>query len=309
MPITPRISHLALGNWRRHHSATMTNTQPEQTSQPTTHDIYVEPKILKKRRKREPAESNSEDVWADAKSLSTEQIISLIVPRPIPNLSKNIAVKVTGRHISLDRSSQSQSSNQIRPRQIKKTKAKRLNKSTTRETKYLELETLIETEQKSYRYDTFIPLHSLWLGYMSELLGIQLKIDQGVLEINNPQSSGPPSKLDKDIPPAMAMQAKLLKADYHGAFILVQRAKNPSLVGLKGIMIQESEQTFKIITQDSKIKVIPKVHCVFEILLPLQNSNLSESRSLVFEIFGNQFLFRPTDRINKKFKSKGFFEL
>ena len=58
-----------------------------------------------------------------------------------------------------------------------------------------------------FRFDLFIPLHRLWLGYMSELLGL----------------ASPPSTTASTtasaMPPAAAMHAKLVKADFHGCLI------------------------------------------------------------------------------------------
>ena len=55
------------------------------------------------------------------------------------------------------------------------------------------------------RYELFVPLHHLWLGYMSELLGL------GALPERLPDS--PP------LPNSAAMHAKLVKADFHGSVL------------------------------------------------------------------------------------------
>lgn len=58
------------------------------------------------------------------------------------------------------------------------------------------------------RFNAFIPLHHLWLGYISELMGLER----------------PPPRLglqecQKAIPPAAGMHAKLVKADFHGSIM------------------------------------------------------------------------------------------
>ena len=70
---------------------------------------------------------------------------------------------------------------------------------------------------------------------------------------------------------------KLLKADFHGCILtgrvincsikdtpdsdlLVTRSKCPSNVGTTGIMIQETEGTFQIVTRDNKLKGSPALH-------------------------------------------------
>lgn len=57
------------------------------------------------------------------------------------------------------------------------------------------------------RYDLFLPLHRLWLGYMSELLALA----------KPPTPEAQPSATA--MPKAEPMHAKLLKADYQGAII------------------------------------------------------------------------------------------
>jgi Ribonuclease P/MRP, subunit p29 len=126
-----------------------------------------------------------------------------------------------------------------------------------------------------YRWDLFVPLHRLWLGYMSELLAL---------------SPGPPplrERADGDgevapkaatMPQAAGMHAKLVKADFHGSIMIgqfrvrvlfngevfvqsnlvwgnqVRRSRNAALVGVSGIVVQETENTFKVVTCNNKLK-------------------------------------------------------
>jgi RNase P/RNase MRP subunit p29 len=232
---------------------------------------------------------------------------------------------------------------------------------------------------------------------MSELLELRLKSLDENQSVHTLPTEGALSRSERfaGMPSISAIQSKLLKADYHGAFmvgmhvslhlpfqisssplstsflpllrlrktnknVLVHKAKNPSLVDLQGIVIQESEQTFKLIQVDNKIKsqsacfryfvfgkrfatlqlklflfclsplpvsiqkkkAIPKAHTIFQISLPLlepppaapstaqnETDNSGNTSFFVFQIFGNQFLFRPTERVNKKFKAKATSQL
>jgi hypothetical protein len=117
----------------------------------------------------------------------------------------------------------------------------------------------------NYRFELFLPLHHLWLGYMSELLGL-----------SPPPSSPGITPTPKDMPASSGMQAKLVKADFHGAIITgkgdffcdflvnpvsVQQSKNLSLLSLSGIVIHETENAFKVVTQKDKVKrASPPVH-------------------------------------------------
>ncbi|KAM4744703.1 ribonuclease P protein subunit p29 [Anableps anableps] len=126
------------------------------------------------------------------------------------------------------------------------------------------------------RYELFLPLHKLWRQYIMDLCG-------GLKPTVNPQF----------------VQQKLLKADFHGAIITVVRSKCPSYVGTTGILMQEFKHVFKIITEEDKVKVIPKRNSVFAV----------EIDSFVSHIYGNKFELRASERSAKKFKVKGTIDL
>ncbi|KAH9023259.1 Rof/RNase P-like protein [Lactarius hengduanensis] len=185
--------------------------------------------------------------------------------------------------------------------------------------------------EEEARWELFVPLHRLWLGYMSELLGL---------------AAPPPTALQVDplaMPQAAGMHAKLVKADFHGSIVTVRRSKNAALVGASGIVIQETENTFKVVTQKDRLKVLPKQGAVFVFAVPLyhtgtkdpaatiataarssdqhlgtdstkqkyeRETNDSPGRAHVeFELYGNQFCFRATERAGRKFKHKESIEL
>ena len=114
-----------------------------------------------------------------------------------------------------------------------------------------------------FRYKLFVPLHELWLQYIDQLYG----------------TSGP-----------NAFSQKLLKADFHGAtltgfkyiyniflffiyllhlslylifmshliiiyiYITVSKSKCFSYIGVTGIVVQETENMFKLITKNDSLK-------------------------------------------------------
>ena len=108
----------------------------------------------------------------------------------------------------------------------------------------------------------------------------------------------------------------------------VCRSKCPSYVGTKGIVLQESQNTFKIIEEDNRLKsnntnnyryytysfspsslplltlpllltAIPKAHSVFSF----------ELRGLLFNLHGNHMRFRSSERSARKFKDKTSIDL
>ncbi|XP_036202249.1 ribonuclease P protein subunit p29 [Myotis myotis] len=135
---------------------------------------------------------------------------------------------------------------------------------------------LFDIKPEQQRYDLFLPLHELWKQYIRDLCN-------GLRPDTQPQ----------------AIQAKLLKADLHGAIVSVTKSKCPSYVGVTGILLQETKHVFKIITKEDRLKVIPKLGCVFSV----------ETDGFVSYIHGSKFQLRSSERSAKKFKAKGTVDL
>jgi len=156
----------------------------------------------------------------------------------------------------------------------KKERQKRKRRGTKRMTAREKRERRVyEVPADCHNYSLFIPLHELWLQYMEELFG---------------QSSN-----------STVHAQKLVKADYHGAIMTVVRSKCHSYIGVTGIMIQETENVFKIITEQNKLKFIPKAASVFSFRV----------RDEVYTIYGNHIRYRASERAAKKFKSKPTIDL
>ncbi|KAI0247710.1 hypothetical protein BJV78DRAFT_1243463 [Lactifluus subvellereus] len=167
------------------------------------------------------------------------------------------------------------------------------------------------------------------------------------------------------MPQAAGMHAKLVKADFHGSIMIGQfivpassdggflqpnqfwwntnslrRSRNAALVGASGIVVQETENTFKVVTRKNRLKVLPKRGSVFTFAVPLystepsaatggsvansgtngggSSSSSSDARHaemvldgphIEFELYGNQFCFHAVDRAGRKFKHKETIEL
>jgi len=86
-------------------------------------------------------------------------------------------------------------------------------------------------------YSKYLPLNSLWKQYINDLTN----------KANSP----------------FEMSSLLLKADLHGAIVKVVKSIIPSLVGIEGIILQETTKTFKIIVPENILKVVPKKKNVF----------------------------------------------
>ena len=84
------------------------------------------------------------------------------------------------------------------------------------------------------KYEIYVPLHRMWLGYMWEILGMEEEQSAYITA----QSQG----------------SILASADYHGAEVLVVRSICASMVGLEGIVVRDTKFTFQIITKQNELK-------------------------------------------------------
>ncbi|XP_043562820.1 ribonuclease P protein subunit p29 isoform X1 [Chiloscyllium plagiosum] len=157
-----------------------------------------------------------------------------------------------------------------RRKKQKRRKAKCLSAKERRELRIFEL------KPEEQRYELFLPLHELWKQYIRDLCN-GFKPDMQTQTI----------------------QTKLMKADFHGAIVTVVKSKCPSYVGATGIILQEMKHIFKIITEENKLKVIPKQDSIFSV----------EIDGFVSYIYGSKFQLRSSERSAKKFKGKGSIDL
>ncbi|KAH7929228.1 RNase P/MRP, p29 subunit [Leucogyrophana mollusca] len=229
--------------------------------------------------------------------------------------------RVKGRQVLLE--NPARDSRAKRERDLKKARReteKKIRKAGALKRRDAERKGLWKLEKGLEKFDSFVPLHQLWMGYMSELLGLSF----------SPLDALPGSEA---MPNAAGMHAKLVKADFHGSIITVRRSKNPCLVGLSGIVIHETENAFKVVTKKDLLKLIPKANSIFALAVPLHSTLSPSSQSSVvaansrdvlgnndmttvldrphieFDLYGNQFRFRSADRAGRKFKAKESIEL
>jgi ribonuclease P protein subunit POP4 len=157
----------------------------------------------------------------------------------------------------------------------KRAKALKPKPLSARERRKLGLYNLPPDGQK---YSIFAPLNKLWVGYIREILGSEL--------YNGGQGAA----------------AKLSAADFHGAEVEVSRSRCPSRVGVRGIVIKDSRFTFEVITPKNQIKILPKEGTMFRVHVPAPDAS-PDRKPFCFEIHGDQFQHRSSDRANKKFKN------
>jgi len=128
------------------------------------------------------------------------------------------------------------------------------------------------TKSKDLRYSVLKGLNDLWEGYMQSVLST----------INSP-----------------ADQLRLVRADYHGAKFVVSAARNTALVGLKGIVIQETKNTFRMIQEENRVITVPKIGSIFAFYV----------HGSLFKLNGSQMAMSPHQRARTKPKVRAKIDL
>nr|XP_042708158.1 ribonuclease P protein subunit p29 isoform X2 [Chrysemys picta bellii] len=184
-------------------------------------------------------------------SKEAEAFVNAFLKRSMPRLKDEaIQDKLTRKAVVLEHCAK-------RRKKEKRKKTKGFSAKQRREMR------LFEVKPEQQKYELFQPLHELWKQYIRDLC----------------------NGLRPDAQPQM-IQAKLLKADLHGAIVT-------------GIILQEMKHIFKIITKEDKLKVIPKINNVFSL----------EVDGFISHIYGSKFQLRASERSAKKFKAKGTIDL
>jgi len=129
---------------------------------------------------------------------------------------------------------------------------------------------LFELPEEDRVYSKYIMLNQLWTQYILDLTSS--------CKVKN----------------QFEMAPKLLRADLHGAIIKVIKSNQPSLVGIEGIILQETTKTFKIITPQNTLKVIPKIKTVFTLVV----------RGFLVTLHGLHFEKSSPIRSKDRFKNK-----
>ncbi|CAH2324278.1 ribonuclease P subunit p29 isoform X1 [Pelobates cultripes] len=207
--------------------------------------------------------NEAKDLGVELPSMKrADAFVNAFLKHSMPNLKKNsLQENLERKAVVLEYSYK---------KKRKHCKSKGLNAKEKREMR------IFEIKPENQKYNLFLPLHDLWKQYMRELC----------------------NGFRADAQPQM-IQSRILKADLHGALVMVSKSKCPSYVGLTGIILQETKHVFKIITKEDKLKVVPKLNCVFSM----------EIDGFISYIYGSKLQMRSSERSAKKFKSKGSIDL
>lgn len=192
------------------------------------------------------------------------------------------------------------------------------------------------------KYDLYVPLNDLWRGYILDLMGLeranngqdmgdghslaQERISPPAAIPSSSSSSSPsaecasPSRHEAIISSHHASQlssnttlsARLLRVDLSGAIISLVRSSCPSRIGLRGIVLTETKEAFRIVTKKDRVLTIPKRDTVFEVVLPVRvgstegaagSENEQEMEGgtyMSMTIFGSFFRYPAFERSKRK---------
>lgn len=129
---------------------------------------------------------------------------------------------------------------------------------------------IFNVHKEKLSYATFVPIHLMWKDYFRELV------------------RGDSTE-----------QARLLKAEYTGCFMTVAESKCPSYVGTRGIVVQETKNVFRLLTESGVVRTVPKAHTLFAF----------ELDGRMYKIYGSHFRVHSFERMKSKFKTRGIIEL
>lgn len=136
----------------------------------------------------------------------------------------------------------------------------------------------------TFNYKDVIGLNDYWSSYINEVC-------QDLSMTNLVAQVGP----------------RLAKADLHGSIVQVIKSVNPSLVGIQGMVLLETEKTFKICSKDNRTRTIVKQGTIFG--LECTFTRKGGPQTYTFELHGNQLIGRAPDRAAKKYKFRPTIDL
>ncbi|CAK9787042.1 hypothetical protein CC85DRAFT_303954 [Cutaneotrichosporon oleaginosum] len=160
-------------------------------------------------------------------------------------------------------------------------------------------------------YAALLPLHYLHCRYLSQLLPLPPCPSQR--PIPSPGSEG----VARSLLPGLSsegLQSKVVKADLTGAKLRVRAARNHSLSGVTGLVIEETAGSFRLLSPDGRVRVVPKDGAQFTLSFPAyappeENEEVPDYGAFVaqcpaieVDILGSSFAFRSGDRAGRKFR-------
>lgn len=162
-------------------------------------------------------------------------------------------------------------------------------------------------------FENLLGINQLWLRYINELLTGEYNIVKDCLDNCNNiiKINIDNNYLKKNYEGIMF---KLLRADLNGSYCIVYDSKNRNQIGIEGLIILETKNSFFILNKKSQLKNILKRHSIFKLPLfdfKFLNSNLydrindtkvlNNNELLYVYINGDGFLYKASERTKVRF--------
>ena len=93
---------------------------------------------------------------------------------------------------------------------------------------------IYDIPESAQKYEIYVPLRRMWIGYMWEILGLE--------------------KSEKSYVTAQGVGSKLASADFHGAELQVVRSRCVGRVGTRGIVVRDTKFTFVVVTMKNELR-------------------------------------------------------
>ncbi|RXG69181.1 Ribonuclease P protein subunit p29 [Armadillidium vulgare] len=145
---------------------------------------------------------------------------------------------------------------------------------------------LLHLNKNNKTFEMFVPLHKMWKEYALQMLGI------GHNQEKSKDSDGTSNKKFITI-----LQQKVRKIEYFGSLLKVTKSRCSEYIGIEGIIIQETKNTFSFITVDNCVKIVPKLHSEFSFIVG----------NFGFSILGNHLHQRPVDKAKQHLKKQSLW--
>lgn len=147
------------------------------------------------------------------------------------------------------------------------------------------------------KYQDYVAMNRLWNSYITDLLF-------GTTKPSSPSSSSSSTSSPWEHINPVSLTAKLASADFHGALLTVVSCRNPSTVGIRGIVLWESKNSFVVVvestnTSPSGLRILEKKGAVFQFTV---YSSENDHTGHTFEIIGSRFMYRTAERSGRKYK-------
>ncbi|KAI5706978.1 hypothetical protein M8J75_013074 [Diaphorina citri] len=198
-----------------------------------------------------------------------KQIVLHLLQNASTNLSEDDILQGMSKKIFLSKSLNTYNQRKLNRSNPVKTKPKRLKQNkelSAKEKRALHLRT---RHIESVTYSDALTLWRHWCSYIQRMDWHE----------------------DKD-----GFNAQLNKTDMNGVLLSIVRAKNPSLVGMKGVVVMDRKCTFTIVTEANSTKIIPKANCVFDIFWIKPDEKK-------IQLFGKYMCIRPEERATRRVRS------